>query len=105
MALFQGATIRGGTIRGITVNESEEKLKNHQFQECNGSRKSKEMVSCKTLIEEDFNSNEGCNKLFLKLCQRATGEQKRLYFSKLEKHFLEKHSIFTKNILNKEKCI
>ena len=50
-----------------SLSESEENLKNHQFQECNGSRKFKEMVSCKTLIEEDFSSNEGCNKLFLKL--------------------------------------
>ena len=54
------------------------------------------MVSCKTLIEEHFNSNEGCNKLFLKLWQRATGEQKRLCISRLEKHFVEKHYDFYK---------
>ena len=44
------------------------------------------MVSYKTLIEEDFNSNEGCNKLYLKPSQKAIEEEMSLYQSKLQKH-------------------
>ena len=80
----------------LSLNESEEKLKNHQIEECNGSRKFTEMVSCKTLIEEEFNFNEGCNKLFVKPSERATEEQMSSFFSKLEKHFFEFHYDFYK---------
>ena len=88
-------------ISSPSLSESEEKLKNHQIEECNGSRKFTEMVSCKTLIEEEFNfngaySNEGCNKLFVKPSERATEEQMSSFFSKLEKHFFEFHYDFYK---------
>ena len=84
-----------------SLSESEEKLKNHQIEECNGSRKFTEMVSCKNLIMEEFNfngaySNEGCNKLFVKPSEKASGEQMSSYFSKLEKHFCELHYDFYK---------
>ena len=46
------------------------------------------MVSYKTLIEEDFNSNEGCKKLYLKPSQKATEEEMSLYLSKLQKHYV-----------------
>ena len=46
-----------------SLSESEEKLKSHTYL--------KNMVSYKNLIEEVFNSNEGCNMFYLKPSQRA----------------------------------
>ena len=65
----------------LSLNESEEKLKNHQIKECNKSRKWRKLVACKDIVRED------CKHFFIDENDNGPNPEK------LKRHLNEVHNI------------
>ena len=64
----------------LSLNESEEKLKNHQIKECNKSRKWRKLVACKDIIGGD------CKHFFIDENNNGPNDEK------LKKHLNQVHN-------------
>ena len=64
----------------LSLNESEEKLKNHQIKECNKSRKWRKLVACKDIIGGD------CKHFFIDENNNEPNDEK------LKKHLNQVHN-------------